>query len=462
MHKYVAFRMESYSFEVDAFSTSKGCSFCITLILSCQEGGKMGHLTYDDRLSIQKYLKEGLDFAEIGRLLCKDRSTILREVKTHRMLKYSRTANRCIYRRSCNIRQRCKESCIVRSSCITCPKCNISCEKFVEEKCKKLSKPPYVCNDCTKQYCFEKWIYDAKVAQEEYEICKRESRKGISLSDSELNYLEKNIIPLVKKGVSVSVACAKNADKMPVSSRTVYSYIHAGIFDISNTELRLSVRRPMRKKTGPTLRVDHQCHVGRSYHNYQEYIAEHPAALVCQMDTVLGRKGGKVLLSLLFTSCDLQLFYLRDANTAATVTDIFCYLRQILGDDFSKLFQVILTDRGSEFTNPKAIECNKETGEIECNIFYCDPMQSNQKSNCERNHEIFRYISPKGKSFDHCTQDDILLIMNHINSYPRQKLNWKTPMEVFEELYGTEVLKKLGLEKIELSKLQLRESLLQK
>ena len=53
--------------------------------------------------------------------------------------------------------------------------------------------------------------------------------------------------------------------------------------------------------------------------------------------------------------------------------------------DFSMLFQVIVTDRGSEFTDPMKIEADPETGEVQCRVFYSDPMNSSQKSNCEKN-----------------------------------------------------------------------------
>ena len=43
--------------------------------------------------------------------------------------------------------------------------------------------------------------------------------------------------------------------------------------------------------------------------------------------------------------------------------------------------KVIVTDRGSEFTDPMKIDADPETGEIQCRVFYCDPMNSNQKSN---------------------------------------------------------------------------------
>ena len=44
-------------------------------------------------------------------------------------------------------------------------------------------------------------------------------------------------------------------------------------------------------------------------------------------------------------------------------------------------------------------------------VFFCDPMNSNQKSQEERNHEFVREVQPKGVSFDGLTQEDASLMM---------------------------------------------------
>ena len=44
---------------------------------------KFKHMTLDDRITIQKSLKEGKSFVEIGALLGKDPSTISKEVRNH-------------------------------------------------------------------------------------------------------------------------------------------------------------------------------------------------------------------------------------------------------------------------------------------------------------------------------------------------------------------------------------------
>jgi IS30 family transposase len=180
------------------------------------------------------------------------------------------------------------------------------------------------------------------------------------------------------------------------------------------------------------------------------------------MDTVEGRKGGKVILTIFIRGCSLQLMFLRDSKTAAEVTDAYAWLRKSLGNTFPKIFQAVLTDRGTEFSDPSSIEVDPRTGEVLCKVFYCDPQQTNQKSRCERNHELIRYILPKGSSFDDLTQEDVTLMMNHVNSMPRASLNARSPFQIFEALFGKETAAQLGLRYIPLDELCLLPELLKK
>lgn len=67
------------------------------------------------------------------------------------------------------------------------------------------------------------------------------------------------------------------------------------------------------------------------------------------MDSVEGRKGGKVLLTIYFRNSSLMLAFIRDNNTAKSVTEIFDWLyEQLRHEVFTSLFWVILTDRGRQ------------------------------------------------------------------------------------------------------------------
>lgn len=431
----------------------------------------MKHFTYDDRLIIQRGLTIGQSFTEIANTLGKNRTSVSREVQSHLRYDGKKPArSRCKFRKDCifdNPSQCPAPTCPKRVCSTVCSECAKYCDRFEPEICPKLNKPPYVCNGCADRggnnCLLQTRLYNAEYAQNMYKHTLSDSRSGISLSKEEFKFIEDNIIPLIRNGVSVPVAYESYADRMPVSIRTLYEYIDKGCFDARNIDLRRKVRRKStRQKSGPVLHVDKKCHIGRTYADFLVFMQKHPDASVSEMDTVEGRKGGKVILTIFLREFGLQLMFLRESKTAAEVGGAYLTLREILGDSFCSIFEVILTDRGTEFTDPVSIEFDSQTGEMFCNVFYCDPQQTNQKSRCERNHELIRYILPKGTSFDELTQDDISLVMNNVNSLPRASLNAKSPYQLFEKKYGIETAAKLGLKYIPLEELCLTTALLKK
>ena len=78
------------------------------------------------------------------------------------------------------------------------------------------------------------------------------------------------------------------------------------------------------------------------------------------------------------------------------------------------------------------------------------------------NHELIRRILPTGTSFDNLSQDDINLMMSHINSYTRKKLNDKSPYDIFSTIYGYDTLNKIGIKKINSNDVNLTPKLLKK
>lgn len=67
-------------------------------------------------------------------------------------------------------------------------------------------------------------------------------------------------------------------------------------------------------------------------------------------------------------------------------------------------------------------------------------MQSGQKGGLEQVHTLLRMILPKGTSFEFLTQWDVNLIVNHINSTPRESLVGQTPYNAALEAMGGDVL----------------------
>lgn len=81
-------------------------------------------------------------------------------------------------------------------------------------------------------------------------------------------------------------------------------------------------------------------------------------------------------------------------------------------------------------------------------MFYCDPIASWQKGKLEKNHEYIRKVIPKGKSLVDYTQDDMTLLMNHINSTARASLKGRNPYELARLQLKKELFKVIGAKKV--------------
>lgn len=115
--------------------------------------------------------------------------------------------------------------------------------------------------------------------------------------------------------------------------------------------------------------------------------------------------------------------------------------------EFLTVFETLLTDRGSEFSDPVAIETGIHDIQ-RTSVYFCDPMRSSQKGGIENVHTMLRMIIPKGTVFTNLSQWDVRKIINHINSTPRKKLEGKTPYDLALKKYGPEILEALQLKLI--------------
>ena len=426
---------------------------------------KNKHLTDEERMMIQNWLKANISIKEIARNLEKSTSTVSREIRKHAkdVDKYApyRPHNRCVKRTECNNRFLCMEKTDCTRKCSLCSKCNKTCPDYEEQICPRLYVSPYVCNGCVdeSQCVMRKKYYFHKQAQEAYRETLVESRVGANVTEDELLYLDELVSPLIIRGQSVHHVCVHNTDQLTVSEKTLYRYIDGGLLRARNIDMPRVCRLKPRKAKPVEHKVDTGCRIGRSYSDYLSFVEQSQIQAV-EMDSVIGRVGGKCLLTLMFKNCDFMLAFLRERNTSQSVIDVFNTLYTHLGTErFTRLFPVLLGDNGSEFSNPKAIEFDGEDNK-RTYLFYCDPYSSFQKPNVELNHEFIRKILPKGKSFDHLSQTDINLMMSHINSYSREKLGDKSPIEMFSFLYGKDTLDMLGLWFVEPNEILLKPSLL--
>ena len=370
---------------------------------------KHKHLTLSDRNDIQLGLERGETFKAIGQSILKDPTTVSKEVKRNKQIRDSTSNN------------------------LPCP---------------LLDKAPFVCNGCPKrrQNCgYKKILYLAKQAQKQYEQTLVESREGTPLNSKTFWDMDKVISDGVKKGQHIyHILKTHNLD---VSSSTVYRHIRKGYLSIAPIDLARAVKFKERRKSKlPS--IPKEAKKGRSYEDFQNYLALHQLDSWLEMDTVMGRMGDKVLLTFNLSFCNFIFAKLLDNKTALEVTKHLYDIKNTLHQadrDFFQLFPVILTDNGGEFARVDDIEMDVRG---ESKLFFCDPNRSDQKGRIEKNHTLIRDILPKGTSFDNLTQEDINLVCSHVNSVKRAALNGKSAYELFAFTYGEEIPKLLGISKI--------------
>lgn len=419
---------------------------------------KNKHLSFDERLEIERGLKENLSFKQIAKYIGKDCTTVSKEIRNHITFKNFGAIGRPFF------------DCINRFNCPHKPKgakCNPKiCEHYQKEICKKLSKPPYVCNGCPqKRICtLSKQLYDSVYADKEYKENLTKSRTGITYSEKEIENLNNILVPLIKEQKqSIHHAVVNNKNSIMCSEKEIYNLIDLGVLKVRNIDLTRKIRYRTISTNKTSYKIDKDCLNGRKYNDYINFINKNPDINIVEMDTIEGVKGGKVLLTIHFVNCSFMLAFIREHNDAQSVIDTFNLIDNKINIDlFKKLFPVILTDNGSEFSNPTEIEFSNKTREQRTQIFYCEPGRPDQKGSCEVNHEMIRRILPKGTSFDDLTQKDINKMMSHINSYKRKKLNNCSPLQLFSIMYGKDIAKQFGIVEIDFNDINLSENLLKK
>jgi len=371
---------------------------------------KYNHLTLENRVQIQQMLAFGSNFKLIGKQIDKDPTTVSYEIKKHTV--------------------------VTQNPAATAP-------------CPLLLKPPYVCNGCKKNSSrcgFSKQHYRCTLAHKDYRQTLSEVRTGIALNDEEFWINDRIISEGLKSGQHI-YQIAKGRG-LSVSLSTIYRHRKQGYLSADATQFpRVAKFKPRKQKYMEY--VPKKAKIGRTFEDFTAFKEENNISSWVEMDTVIGRIGGKVILTLHFTFCNFMIGLLLNNKSSLEVTRKIEDLKLRLKQNeflFGKIFSVILTDNGGEFSNIDAIEKSDEI--VEAKLFFCDPYQSCQKAKIEKNHTMFRDIVPSGTSFDDLTQEKLNLVFCHVNSVNRASLNGRTPYEMFTFMYGEKLAGLLGIERI--------------
>lgn len=372
---------------------------------------KNKHMTFDDRIEIQECLSKGMTFKAIGERIGKNQTTISREVKIH-MEPYTNS--------------------FVRT----------------DEICSKLLKAPFVCNGCEKKSrssCpYRRQLYVAKKAQAEYDTVLVESRTGIPLNKESFYETERIISKAVQNGQHIYHIIKSN--NLPISTATVYRHIQKRYYSITPMDLPRAVKfKPRNSKESDY--VPKWAREGRTFDDFLAFVEDNSDMPLVQLDTVIGRIGGKVIMTIHFVNSDFMIGLLLENKTAAEAANKIQALKvglKVLGINFGDIAPILLTDNGGEFSIVSAFE-NDTKGNTESRMFFCEPCAPHEKAEIEKNHTLFRDIVKTGTSFDDFTQETVNLIFSHVNAVKRKQFNGKSAYDMFSFYYSETLASALGI-----------------
>jgi len=329
--------------------------------------------------------------------------------------------------------------------------------------CPALLSWPWVCNGCKlrRYHCSRTWKceYSPAKAQVFADELLKSARVGVNAKEMDFEYMMASIRSDVHQGKSPALIAQGRAQEFKVHPSTIYRWIQAGYGSMSNAELRRQVGyKPRREHIEPQ----------PTSHGYPRSFAafssldENIRAQTCEMDTVIGRtRDSQCILTLYLRVCKVQVALLLPDKTSSAAATALDTLEKTLGKFiFQRLFGLILTDNGCEFSDTEALERSAFAGVARCQVYYCDVRAPEQKAQCERNHVELRKLLPKGRniSFDDLEARDLAVAMSHLNSEPRPSLMGLTPLAMMRLALPKETEKLtcvLGIEDISYAELDL-------
>ena len=372
---------------------------------------KWKHICFEQRKTIASGIAHEMKVKNIGELLELDPTGISREVKRNRTIVEP-----------------------IKNNNDTCP---------------TLKRWPYVCTNCKKRYIdcpFNKFIYNAKNAQNYANYNLIASRKGIDINDEEFKKIDNIIKNGIDNNKSIYQIKIENKETINKSITTLYRYINKGYLTTSRMDLPYAVKYKKRKHNKKYEYSNNK--IDRSNHTYIDYLAfmhQNPGIYVWQLDFLGAIKtDNKNILSLILPNLQFILINIINKPNSKKVVEFFDRLEEELGtENFIKLIPAILTDRDPCFNDIEGICFSKITGEERCKIFYCDPYVSNQKPNVENLNKQLRLFFPKKNSIDKYTKQDIKQINYTLLNKPLKSLDSYTPKEAFIKVFGQDILNKL-------------------
>lgn len=268
-------------------------------------------------------------------------------------------------------------------------------------------------------------VYCPDVAEDKYraELAAKGPALKIGGDYALAEYIQSKI---ANEGYSPRAALAKIEEdglefSVTLSKWTVYSYIDKGVFwGLTNKDLPRRGKRKRRYKKVRAARLPN----GDSIDDRPEEINLRKQFGDWEMDTVVsGKKDTSRLL--VFTERALRkeiIIKIPDGTTESVVGAIDRMERKLGSRMFRRLFRTITVDNGSEFQDCEGMERPCLTKMRRTHVYYCHPYSSWERGSNENANILIRRWIPKGTNLSTISNERVAWVERWINNYPREVL----------------------------------------
>ena len=333
------------------------------------------HLTWTDRLLIEKYLRHGNTVAQIAELLHVSRQTIYNEIKRGR---YTR---------------------------------------LIGETYETVT------------------AYSPDIAQDRHDKLKSVHGADLKIgTDRKLaNYIEHRILHDHYSPAAVLAEIKKNGLHFTttICKTTLYSYIRKGVF-LHLTYTDLPNHGTYRKRQYHHIKAVRASY-GETIENRPD-ISDRTEFGHWEMDTVIGKQRTKPILLVLTerkTRYEL-IIKLQDKSSKSVISALGKIERHYTSKLFPNIFKSITVDNGTEFSDSNGIQRSIKSNSVRTKLYYCHPYSAYERGSNENINKMIRRFFPKGFDFRKTNSDYIATVQNWINHYPRSVLNYQCADELFQ------------------------------
>lgn len=208
---------------------------------------------------------------------------------------------------------------------------------------------------------------------------------------------------------------------LDVSTQWIYHYLRSMHTEHKMFYKHLRCKKKNRKRYGGIRKNQSICD-RRSITERPEFINKRERLGDWEVDTMIGRQGGKVLVTLVERKSKYSLIGLSAKKTAHAVKETILQLLNSL----SNCVHSLTYDNGPEFAEHKAID-----KALKSQAYFARPYCSGDRGLSENTNGLIRQYLPKGMSFDEIPEKLLVWIMHRLNNRPRKTLNFRTPNELF-------------------------------